>query len=263
MRRLFLRGQLAKLRRFEREACQRADHVLACSPDDARDLVALAPQARVSVIPNGVDVERCRATRNAPEPAHLIFVGQMSWFPNLDGMQWFLRDVLPRILTVRPDVRLSIVGKAAALRVPRHLQTCVRLIGFVDDLQSEFDAAAVYVVPLRRGSGTRLKVLEAMAFGKAIVTTPMGAQGIDLVAGEEALFAADAEGFAGAVLQLLADPQRALRLGAAARAKAERRYDWRVIGRDLLAIYDELLRAPAVDQFADEFVDRRFRFAQR
>jgi len=261
--RMFLHSQVPKLKRFEYQACRRANHVLACSPDDARELAALAPGAPISIVPNGVDVEHCRPGTGTPHPARLIFIGQMTWFPNLDGMHWFLRDVLPKIIAVRPDVQLTLVGKNSGLRVPAIVEDHVRLAGFIDDVQAEIAAAAVYVVPLRCGSGTRLKVLEAMAFGKAIVTTPLGAQGIDLRDGTEAMFANDADGFAAAVLQLLADPQRVARLGAAARAKAQARYDWRMIGRGLLAIYDDLLRTPAINGLADQLVDGELGLAQR
>jgi len=263
-RRIFLRSQVAKLRRFERDACRRANHVLACSPDDARELAALAPQTPVSLVPNGVDVEQARpAVGIVPHPAQMVFVGQMSWFPNRDGVQWFLSDVLPRIVAVRADAQFTLVGKTAGLTVPASLRAHVRLAGFVEDLRPELHSAAIYVVPLRCGSGTRLKVLEAMAFGKAIVTTSIGSQGIDLERGREALFADDAESFAAAVLDLLADPARARQLGVAARAKALARYDWHIIGRELLATYDELLRTPAINRFSDEFVDGRFGLTQR
>jgi len=252
VRRLFLRNQVPKLRRFERNACRRSDHVIACSPDDARELSRLEPRTPISVVPNGVDVESARPAAHAvADPARLVFVGQMSWFPNRDGVQWFIAEVLPRILAVRPDAQFTLVGKTAGLNVPPQLRAQVRLAGFVDDLQPELHNSAIYVLPLRYGSGTRLKLLEAMAFGKPIVTTQIGAQGVDLVAGQEALFADDAQGFAAAVLQLIADPQLAARLGAAARAKAQARYDWRIIGRDLLATYDELLRTPPAQRFAE------------
>ena len=262
-RRLFMHVQVPKLLHFERIACRHASRVLACSDDDARELAKMAPQTPIRLVPNGVDTEHCRPGERSPQPAHMLFVGPMTWFPNLDGMQWFLRDVLPRILAERPDAQLTIVGKMNGLDVPSSLRARVRLAGFVEDLQHEVDTAAVYVVPLRAGSGTRLKVLEAMAFAKPIVTTSIAAQGIDLVDRHEALFADDANGFADAVLQLFADPARAARLGMAARAKAQARYDWRAIGREVLAVYDELLRAPAIDRFADQLVDRELRLAQR
>jgi glycosyltransferase involved in cell wall biosynthesis len=250
--RLFLRSQVAKLMAFEREACRRASHVLACSADDADSLAALAPETPISVVPNGVDVERNRpAAGGTPDhPARVVFVGQMGWFPNRDGVQWFIRDILPRILAVRPDAEFVLVGKSDGLRVPAPLRAHVRLPGFVEDLESAIHHADVYVVPLRTGSGTRLKVLEAMAFGKPIVTTHIGAQGIDLEPGAEALFAHSAEDFAAAVLRLIANPHEAARLGAAARAKAQRLYDWNTIGRQVVSIYSELLQESRVARAA-------------
>jgi glycosyltransferase involved in cell wall biosynthesis len=114
-------------------------------------------------------------------------------------------------------------------------------LGFVDDLKSVMADAAVYVVPLRAGSGTRLKVLEAMAFGKAIVTTHIGAEGIALQEGENALFADTAEEFAAAVLRLLSEPALAVRLGANARAQAVAHYDWSAITAKMLPVYDDVL----------------------
>ena len=243
-KRLFLRMQTRKLARFERDACRRADRVIACSRADAQVLARLAPHTPVVVVPNGVDVEHHRpAARAADGPPQLVFVGQMGWFPNRDGVQWFLAEILPRVRAQRPDVRFVVVGKSEGLRVPAALRDAVRLAGFVDDVGAAVDAAAVYVVPLRTGSGTRLKVLEAMAHGKPIVTTTIGAQGIDLVPGHEAFFADSAEGFSEAVVRLLADPAKAAALGAAARAKAQARYDWSAIGGDLISIYAELLHS--------------------
>src|SRR5690606_17362701 len=121
-------------------------------------------------------------------------------FPNRDGVHWFLREVLPRILAARPDVRFVVVGKADGLEVPEAVAASVTVTGFVPDLRPLVHDAAVYVVPLRAGSGTRLKVLEAMAVGKAIATTTVGSEGIDLPAGDAALYADDAAGFAGSVL---------------------------------------------------------------
>ena len=240
--RLFLRGQVAKLKAFEQQACRRAQHLLACSQDDADGLAALAPATPMTVVPNGVDVAGNRPGGNvSADMSQLVFVGQMGWFPNRDGVQWFLAEVFPRILAERPDARFVLVGNASGLEVPDAVRANVELRGFVDDLAGVLRGAGIYVVPLRSGSGTRLKVLEAMAFAKAIVTTHVGAQGIDLAADSEAVFADTAQDFAGAVLDLMAAPDRAARLGAAARAKAEARYDWAAIGRKLLATYARVL----------------------
>jgi len=126
--------------------------------------------------------------------------------------------------------------------VPAAVRGHVRLPGFVESLDSTIHESDVYVVPLRTGSGTRLKVLEAMAFGKAIVTTHIGAQGIELEPGAEALFADSADDFAAAVLRLIANPHEAARLGSAARTKAQLLYDWNTIGQQVVTTYARLLQ---------------------
>lgn len=247
--RAFLRGQVPRLRAFEQSACHRADAVLACSDADAHALRKLAPGADIQVIANGVDLQANQPSSSAPvSGAQLVFVGQMGWFPNRDGVAWFLRDVFPRILAARPDAQFVLIGKVDGFKPPAAVAERVRLAGFVTDLRPLVHGAAVYVVPLRAGSGTRLKVLEAMALGKAIVTTRIGCEGVALTDGRDALYADDAEGFAAATLTLLQSPEHAAQLGAAARACAEARYGWEAIGGHLLDLYDRLLRAGAIRQ---------------
>lgn len=242
LRRAFLSTQVAKLERWEADAARRARRVLACSPDDAEVLARMAPATPVDVIANGVDVDALQPATGAPAQRDtLVFVGQMSWFPNLDGMRWFLTEVMPRIVAARPAAKLLVIGKAAGLEVPPALAAHVTLAGFVPDLVPPVHDAALYVVPLRAGSGTRLKVLEAMALGKAIVATRIGAEGISLTHGQDVVYADDAGSFAQAVLALLDDPARAARLGAAARRLAEARYGWRAIGEALNASYARAL----------------------
>lgn len=239
--RAFLRTQVPKLRAFEQAACARASAILACSEDDAIQLRQLAPDTPVHVIPNGVDLDRNRPDDSvAVKPAQLVFVGQMGWFPNRDGIEWFFAEIMPRILEQRRDARLVVVGKTGGLKVPDALRDHVELAGFVDDVRRPVLEATVYVVPLRAGSGTRLKVLEAMALGKAIVTTRTGSEGIELTPGRDALFADDPVEFARAVVQLLERPNEVARLGAAARAVAENRYGWDAIGRSMLPVYSQL-----------------------
>lgn len=243
-RRLFLHAQARKLEAFERAACRRADRVLACSQDDARELARLAPGTPVDVVPNGVEVARIRPERTNAVPARLVFVGQMGWFPNREGVEWFLAEILPRVLAARPAAEFVVVGKSEGLQVPQDVRARVRLLGFVDDIDAELDRAAIAVVPLRSGSGTRLKVLEAMAHALPIVTTTIGSQGIDLLCGREALFADEAEAFAEAIVQLIDAPAEAARLGVAARSRAEADYDWNAIGARMLAAYAGLLDQP-------------------
>ena len=239
--RRFLSGQVDRLRAFERRACERADAVLACSQVDAQGLRELVPDCNVHVVANGVDLETNRPAAHAPDAERLVFVGQMGWFPNRDGVDWFLREVFPRILARRPTARFELVGKAEGFEVPANVRANVDLAGFVDDLRPHVHDASVYVVPLRAGSGTRLKVLEAMALGKAIVTTTIGSEGIALRHGRSALYADDAEAFAESVLSLLQSPERTTALGIQARRLAEDEYGWDAIGTRLLRAYEPLL----------------------
>jgi glycosyltransferase involved in cell wall biosynthesis len=233
------------LKRFETAVCQRAARILACSETDAKQLAALAPRTPITVVPNGVDTDAIHASYDAPAHSdRMIFVGQMSWFPNRDGMEWFLAEILPHILRTKPNARFALVGKNAGLHVPAALSANVELLGFVDDLAPVMRDAAVYVVPLRAGSGTRLKVLEAMAFGKAMVTTSIGSEGITLQDGENAIYADDADSFAAAVLRVMNDSDLAARLGAHARAQAVAHYDWKAITSCMLSAYSDFPERP-------------------
>lgn len=244
-RRLLMQQQAGALERFERAACARADRVLACSEPDAAQLRALQPRARVEVVPNGVDLDFFQGpAAQCQEDGSLVFVGQMGWLPNRDGMEHFLATTYPRIHQ-RCGAGLTIIGRSDGLQVPPGLAHAVTCTGFVEDLRPLLQRASVYVVPLRAGSGTRLKILEAMAMGKAIVSTRIGAEGIDLRDGEHAVLADTPAEFADAVCRLLQDAPLRLRLGHAARALVEREYGWEAIGARLLGVYAALLPSPA------------------
>jgi len=241
-KRAVLRWQARAAERFERRLLAACDRVLACSDTDAQRLRELAPSAQVEVVPNGVDLQAFPSFSEAePVDRTLVFVGQMSWFPNRDGIADFMQSTLPRI-RARCDARLQVIGHHGGMQAPAAVADAVEFTGFVDDLRPLVRDAAVYIVPLRAGSGTRLKILEAMAMGKAIVSTRIGAEGIGLRHGENALLADTPDEFTAAVCRLLADAQLRRRLGAAARCAAERDYGWDAIGERLRAVYASLLR---------------------
>jgi glycosyltransferase involved in cell wall biosynthesis len=240
-RRGLLRWQADEFERFERDACSQASRVLACSEIDAARLRELAPGSRVEVVPNGVDLAEFTPGEESREQENtLVFVGQMSWFPNRDGIEDFMANTLP-VIREHCDVRLRVIGRSDGMQAPENLRDYVEFTGFVDDLRPLVQQAAVYVVPLRAGSGTRLKLLEAMAMGKAIVSTRIGAEGIGLRHGENALLADTPTDFAAAVCRLLADAPLRQRLGQAARRAAEREFGWDAIGDRLLRVYSEVL----------------------
>jgi len=233
--------QWQKLRRYERAVCRAADRVVAVSETDAAALRRLMPDLPVIVVPNGVDTEHYHpdAVVPLPDAPHLVFTGKMDFRPNVDAVTWFCAEILPRVRESRPEARFAIVGRDPSPAV-QALATDpgVMVTGYVDDTRPYIAGAAVYVVPLRMGGGTRLKMLEAMAMGKAIVTTRVGAEGIELTPGQHALLADDADEFARHVVALLADPTRRRAMGQAARELVVRRYDWRAIVPRLEAAYE-------------------------
>ena len=228
--------QWKKLERYERSVCLRANRVVACSDTDANALQALVPnlQSPISVIPNGVDTEYFVPSDEvcAKPLAELgmVYAGKMDFRPNIDAMLWFCDDILPRIRAAIPLAHITIVGQKPAPRISALEQRPgIDVTGWVDDTRPFVADAAVYVVPLRMGSGTRLKVLEAMAMGKAIVSTSRGVEGIDLVPGRDAIIADSPDAFATQVIALLRNLERRHDLGSNARTLVEAKYDWRNI----------------------------------
>jgi len=217
-----------KLRREELAAFRGADGVYTCSSEDRDRVLAEVPTVSTAVVPNAADVEyyRARPGDPAPDGRTVLFFGLLSTVPNVDGASWFVREMWPRITARRPDARLQILGKDPTPAVRALAAPGVEVIGFVEDLRPHLAQAAVIVVPLRLGGGTRLKIVEAMAMGKAIISTTLGAEGIEATAGRDLLVADEPEGFVRAVVRVLEEPALGAELGAAARKLAVQRYAW-------------------------------------
>lgn len=242
--------QWKKLSRYEALVCRLADQVVAVSEADKAALRRLVPGLEVTVVPNGVDVDYYAATDIRPASLRapsLIFTGKMDFRPNVDAVLWFWQEVLPLIKRQIPDVHFYIVGQSPLRRVQRLAgDPAVTVTGYVDDVRPYIASASVYVVPLRIGGGTRLKVLEAMAMGKAIVSTTLGCEGFEgLVAGRELLIADTPEEFARQVIELLRDAPHREKLGQAARRFVKERYDWRIIVPKLERVYEAQLKEPS------------------
>lgn len=229
------------MRRWEAEWAARFDCIIAVSEIDAQRLVSINPALRVAVIENGVDTRQCPPLPDAVEQ-RLLFVGTMGYAPNVDAMLWFCDQVLPRIQDAVPPVQLSIVGRAPAPAIRKLARRKnVSVTGQVADTTPYYRDASVVVVPLRAGGGTRLKILEAMAFGRPVVSTTLGCEGLAARDGEHLLIADSPAAFADAVIRLLNDRALRERLARDARRLVEERYDWVMIGGKLLALYDRLL----------------------
>ena len=207
--------------------------VWACSEEDRAVLAALN-RIPIEVIPNGVDLSsRPFDERSAKAAvAEILFVGSLNYPPNLDGLRWFVSEIWPRIRAARPDARLTVIGRGGLAEdlAPVRTAPAVDLIGEVPDVTPYYRRDGVFVCPLREGSGTRLKILESMALGNPVVSTQIGAEGIQAESGRDLLIADAPADFADAVLELMADPGRFDHIRHQGRALVEAHYDWNLIG---------------------------------
>jgi len=237
--RLHARFNWRKLAREELAVYNAADGVCVCSTADQKRLAADAPSASTVVIPNAADVEglQPRPGDVPPDGRTVLFFGLLATVPNVDGVVYFLREIWPRIAASRPDARFVIVGADPAPAIRAHAGPGVTIVGPVDDLQPYLAGAAVVVVPLRLGSGTRLKILEAWAMARPVVSTALGAEGLEAVSGRHLLIADDAADFASAVLRVLSDPSLGDALGRAGRGLVIERYSWRGAAAALEAFF--------------------------
>lgn len=241
IRRLLTLSDVIKLPSYERRLLERFDHCLAVSEVDAQQLRTLAPRARVSVIPNGVDPDEFYPGVESEESNCLVFTARLSYFPNVDAMLFFCYEVLPIIRKAVPDIRLLIVGEQPAREICA-LRTLsgVEVTGSVPDTRPYLAKATVVVVPVRLGSGTRIKVLEAMAMAKAVVSTSVGAEGLIVRSGEDIEIEDTAVSFAEEVIKLLNDPERRACMGKRARQAILQQYTWAGISARLEEIYQRI-----------------------
>jgi sugar transferase (PEP-CTERM/EpsH1 system associated) len=219
-----LAHEAARLARAEAALVARGGPCLVVS---GRERAVLGDAANVRVVPNGVDTAAFPYSGDGRPPARLVFAGNLGYFPNVDAAVWLARDVLPRVRAAVPAAELRLVGARPARRVQALAALPgVSLAAAVPAMAPELAAASLAVIPLRAGSGLQNKVLEALATGTPVVTTPRATDGLDVRPGEHVLVAEDAAGLADAAIALLRDPGRAQALARAGRALVERRYRW-------------------------------------
>lgn len=232
LKRLAFKIEAAKMTRYEQAAVKRFDHIIAVSEHDRVLMSSMTGRSRISVVPTGVDLKEYAQIANQ-QPDHsngveVLFLGSMDWEANVDGVDYFCRGIWPKVKSQIPDARFCIVGRKPLARVKRWASNSVEITGRVDSVLPYLQRAAVFVVPLRIGGGTRLKIYEAMAAGKAVVTTTIGAEGLDVNHNKNIFIADDEEAFASAVISLLQDRAKRHRIGAEA-ARLAAKYDWPVI----------------------------------
>lgn len=241
LRRAYFRNQAERMFRAEADVCRRVRKVITVSDSDAkmhRDLFGIGP---VPSVPTGVDVESLTPRESKPMETDLVFVGSMDWMPNIDGAHFFLDEILPRIRRKRPACSLTIVGRLPPASLLRRVEddAKLRVTGTVEDVRPYLWSAAVSIVPLRIGGGTRLKIYESMAARTPVVSTSIGAEGLDVHPPDDIRIADTAEAFAEACLDLLADRDARSKMAQAAWELVSSRYSWERVTADferLLAI---------------------------
>lgn len=233
LERFIYRNETRKFFREEVDAFRRQDLLLFTSERDRRMAHEDAPAIPSTVVPNGVDCAYFTPADSAQEPCSMVFTGIMGYVPNADGVAWFLDEIFPRILSREPRAKVTIVGSGPGREMLKRASDNVRITGYVPDVRPYVHAAQVTIVPLRMGGGTRLKILESMAMRSPVVSTSIGAEGIELEPGRHALVADDPQAFADAVLRLFGDAALRGTLEANGIALVRKRYDWSVVGAGL------------------------------
>jgi glycosyltransferase involved in cell wall biosynthesis len=247
--RLTARLDLRRTMRFEARAPYLFDRMLVTSPADRDAFVRLAGPAardRIEVLPNGVDWEHFTTRPNGREPATLIFTGKMSYHANEAAARHLAQRVMPGVWAARHDAKLIIAGKdPSAGLLALAADPRIEVTGYVDDLRPLFARATVAVAPMLYGAGIQNKILEAMACGVPVVTSPLAAGSLAAAPGAELLLGGTAAETSSQVLRIIEDPGLARRLGEAGQAYVRRRHDWTSIGRALEQVY---VRAGSVAQ---------------
>jgi len=237
----FLRYQYFKLKNFEKRVCRDFDRCTVVSDYDKNVLSELCDGGSFVTIPNGVDAKYFRVSNQKILPNTLVWTGSMSGPYNRDAVSYFLKEIWPLIQSRLPDAKVTFVGSSPSKILKKlSLQAAnIEYTGYVEDIRPFVDRAAVFIAPLRCGSGTKVKVLNAMSQAKAVLTTSIGAEGIDARLGEEIMIADEPADFADQAIYLLQNPHEAKKIGQRARKVIEEKYDWQVINTQIRKVYQE------------------------
>ncbi len=242
LKKAYLYGQWLKMRSFEGRMCRSFDYVVAVSSEDRIQMLDEYRASRVADVPTGVDTRFFQpGGREHTNPHNIVFTGSMDWLPNEDAIRFFTEQIMPRIKREIPDVTLTVVGRnpyRSLLDLAARDSSAI-VTGRVDDVRPYMERAAAYVVPLRIGGGTRLKIFEAMAMEKAIVSTTIGAEGLPVKDGVELLLADSAESFADSVVRVLTTPALANSLGQAAASSVRNQFGWETVAERFGKICEE------------------------
>jgi glycosyltransferase involved in cell wall biosynthesis len=216
------------------------DRCITVSDVDRKNLLGQNPDLAIEVVPNGTDTKKFQPLEGGQTVPTLLFIGSMSYAPCVDGAVYFCHEILPYIRELIHDIQVWIVGASPSAQVTQLANESVHVTGYVEDIVPFYKKSMVSIVPIRAGGGTRLKILEAMAFGRPVVSTTIGCEGLDVINGEHLLVADDPRKFAEQTIRLLKDKSLYCRIAENARDLVVNKYDWDVIADDLLKVYQEI-----------------------
>jgi glycosyltransferase involved in cell wall biosynthesis len=244
LRKLSYTLESARMSRYERQTLARFRHIIAVSENDRQQMLdmlkATGETCEITVVPTGVDTKQFQvAAPSSATPPRIVFTGSMDWEPNIDAVEYFCGQIWPRILAEFPDAIFQIVGRSPFAKVLRLASKSVQVTGTVPSVTDYLRDATVVIVPLRIGGGTRLKIYEAMAMGKALVSTSIGAEGLSFQNGRDLMLADDASSFADAILLLLRDAQLRRRFEQAAVVQAAQ-FDWSVVAQQFADVLQKV-----------------------
>ncbi len=244
----------ARMSHYERRALARFHHVIAVSENDRQQMLKMDPGCEITVVPTGVDTQLFQvAPPSSATPPRIVFTGSMDWEPNIDAVEYFCGQIWPGILAKFPDAIFQIVGRSPFAKVQRLASKSVQVTGTVPSVTDYLRDATVVVVPLRIGGGTRLKIYEAMAMGKALVSTSIGAEGLSFQNGRDLLLADDASSFAEAILLLLRDDQARRRIELSA-VQLAAQFDWSVVAGQFAEVLKRITSGASVNSQANDSV---------
>jgi glycosyltransferase involved in cell wall biosynthesis len=242
VRRFAYQIEARKMARYEGRALRKFHHVIAVSEHDRQQMLAMDSFCSISVVPTGVDTQKYPVAPPASaNPPRIVFTGSMDWEPNVDAVDYFWRDIFPSVRAEFPAAVFQIVGRNPHPRVKQLASASVEVTGTVPSVAEYLRDATVVVVPLRIGGGTRLKIFEAMAMGKALVSTSIGAEGLDVQSGRDLVLADNAAAISQAIKLLLRDSAIRRRYEEAA-AKLAAKYDWSNIEKRFTEVLHEAMR---------------------
>ena len=237
-------SQWQKMVAYERAACQRFDAVIAVSSVDRDQMREEFGLREVYDVPTGVDTDYFQPLGGERQSSEIVFTGSMDWMPNEDAILYFAENILPRVSRSIPDVKLNVVGRNPSRRLKALAESNrqIAITGRVEDIRPYVDRAAAYVVPMRVGGGTRLKIYEAMAMEKAVISTTIGAEGLPVRDGEDLIIADQPDEFASAVIRVLSDESFARKIGHRARAVVCEQFGWNVAADVFADVCERVIR---------------------